>query len=129
MKFKEKGIYSAILQIGYIAVLLIVIRLTSVVITFEGIAAILISIAINYIAMYMILKSMEKDEVNISIAMKDTAKKLVLALMPIYIIAVIFTFASFANLSSFGASLVWGIIVFYVYNIVFTGTLLSKEKK
>ena len=124
-KFKLRGVYSAILQIGYIASLLILVRLTNVIITPEGIAGVVISIAINYIAMYMLLDNMKKEETSINIAMKNVMKKLIMYLIPVYIFAVVLSFATFANVASFGMGLVWGIIVFYVYNLIFSRSLLK----
>ena len=125
MKFKTKGIYASVLQIGYVSTLLILIRMVDFIVNLEGIAAIVICIAINYIALYMVLDYMKKNEVNVNIAMKETIKKLVMLLIPVYIIAIVLTFATLSNLASFGMALVWGAIVFYLYNLVFSRTLLN----
>ena len=40
--------------------------------------------------------------------------------LPVYAISIIFTFATKANINSFGMSLFWGIVVIYAYNFIFT---------
>ena len=50
VRYKKNGLLSSIAYIGYIAVLLLVIRCTNVIITIEGIFGLIISLAINYIS-------------------------------------------------------------------------------
>lgn len=114
IKLKTKGLLVGILQIGYIALLLLVLRYTNIKITMEGIVGILISILLNYMYIYKAFKNIGVNFV------KETTAKFGLKLVPIYIIAIIFTFNSMANISSLGMTLVWGIMIMYLYNLTLT---------
>lgn len=114
VRLKSKGILVAILEIGYISLLLLALRYTNIKITLEGIVGIVISILLNYMYVYLALKNLENNFV------KDTTAKFALKLIPIYIIAIIFTFNNIANISSLGMTLVWGIITMYLYNLILT---------
>ena len=46
-----------------------------------------------------------------------------------YIIAVVFTFNSIANISSLGMTLVWGILTMYLYNLILTRIALKTIQK
>ena len=55
--------------------------------------------------------------------------KFAVRLIPIYIIAIVFTFNRLANIASLGMTLVWGLIILYVYNLIFTQVTLKEIKK
>ena len=114
IKLKFKGILAAALQIGYIALLLLVLRYTNIKVTITGIVGIIISILLNYLYIYSIFKNIELD------FMKDTTAKFGLRLIPIYIISITFTFSKTLMISSFGMTIVWGIIMMYLYNLSLT---------
>lgn len=114
LKLKAKGILIAILEIGYMSLLLLALRYTNIKITLEGVIGIIISILLNYTYIYYTFKNLDKNFV------KDITGKFALKLIPIYIISVIFTFNNIANISSLGMTLVWGIITMYVYNLILT---------
>lgn len=120
---KTKGIFASILQIGYVALLLLALRYTNVKITIEGICGIVISAIINYVYIY---KAFKNSEMNF---IKDTTKKIALRLIPVYIVAIILSFNSIANIYSLGMTLVWGIIVMYIYNLTLTQITLKNIKK
>lgn len=61
--------------------------------------------------------------------MKDTTFKFAIQLIPIYIIAIIFTFNKFASISSLGMTLFWGIITMYLYNILLTQITVKTIKE
>lgn len=123
IKLKTKGLLASILQIGYIALLLLTLRYTNVKITIEGICGILISAILNYIYIYMAFKNINLNFI------KETTLKFALKLIPIYIIAVIFSFNSIANIYSLGMTLVWGVIIMYLYNLSLTQITLKTIKE
>ena len=129
VKFKLNAIYSIILQIGYISALLLLIRVTNVVVTMGGIMAIAISIGVNYIAQYMLLNEIVKNGEKVKEAIIKCTKKLSAKSIPLYIVAIIFSFGQANIVSSFGMVLVWGIILLYVYNLVFTKPLIQNVIK
>ena len=114
VKLKSKGILAIILEIGYIAFLLLALRYTNIKITLEGIVGIVISVILSYIYIY---KAFKEDSLNF---IKVVTAKFALALIPVYLVAIIFTFNSIANISSLGMTLVWGIITMYLYNLTLT---------
>ncbi len=120
---KTKGILASILQIGYIALLLLALRYTNVKITIEGIAGILIASIINFIYIYIAFRKIDLNFV------KDVTAKFALKLIPVYIIAIILSFNSIANIYSIGMTLVWGIIVMYLYNLALTQITIRTLKK
>lgn len=120
---RTKGILASILQIGYIASLLLVLRYTNVKITFEGVCGITLASIINFVYTYKAFKNLDINFV------KDITAKFALKLIPIYIIAIILSFNSIANIYSLGMTLVWGSIVMYLYNLTLTQITLKTIKK
>lgn len=114
IKLKAKGILAGILQVGYIGLLFLVLRYTNIKITLEGIVGILVSLIINFMYIYKIFSNLSESFI------KETTLKISLKLIPIYIITVVFTFNSISNISSLGMTLVWGIIMMYLYNLSLT---------
>lgn len=120
---KSKGILASILQIGYIALLLLALRYTNVKITIEGVCGIVLASIINFIYIY---KSFKHIDLNF---MKEITAKFALKLIPVYAIAVILSFNRMAIIYSLGMTLVWGMIVMYLYNLTLTQTTLKAIKK
>lgn len=116
IKFKAKGFISVYFQVGFLAMLLLILRLTNVILTMEGMAGIVISMVLEYIFTYIVLNTMEKEEEGMY---KKANLTFFLNTLPIYVVAVIFTFAARANINSFGMTLFWGIIIIYIYNFIF----------
>lgn len=114
VKLKSKGILVAILEIGYISFLLLMLRYTNIKITLEGIAGIIVSMLLNFMYLYTAFKNYESDFI------KETTAKFAIKLIPVYIIAIVFTFNTIANISSLGMTLVWGVITMYLYNLTLT---------
>lgn len=123
VKLKIKGLLASVLQVGYIALLLLTLRYTNVKITIEGIGGILIGSILNYIYIYQAFKNINLNFV------KEVTAKFALKLIPIYILAVVFSFNSIANIYSLGMTLVWGIIVMYLYNLSLTQVILKNIKE
>ena len=118
IKYKTRGLLASISFIGFVAVLSLLLRYTNVNISIEGIGGIILTIIINFI-------------INQNILRKDVDyKELVLKLVPIVIVTLVFCFTKWANLSSFGMVMFWGLILIAVYNAIVTKTLLKlKESK
>ena len=111
IKYKGKGILAGISIIGYVALLLLVIRYANVELSIAGIIEILFSTLINY----MLVVSMLKEE-----KINNAIKKYSLILIPTLAIAIAFTFANIAV----GIVLFWGIVIAILYNISITNLLL-----
>lgn len=127
IKYKKEGIVCSISLVGFIASLLLIIRLFNVVVTIEGIIAILVSIALFYVTLIEILRKLNKIQ-QVEIAFKQAIKKSIITLIPIYLIALVFTFNSWVAIASFGTIMFWGITLNIVYNYIVTRTLLIDSK-
>lgn len=123
IKYQKEGILCAISLVGFIATLLLIIRCFNVVMTVEGIIAMIVSVVLFYVTLIEILrKSMKIQETDV--AFKQAIKKSIVILIPIYLIALVFTFNSWLTISSFGMVMFWGITLNLIYNFVITRTLL-----
>lgn len=127
IKYKGKGILSAISFIGFIAVFSLLIRYTNVLISIEGIGAIILTVVINLIVNKSILEKVQKMNM-LNEAFKTTFKEQIWKLIPIAIIAITFCFSGWTGLSSFGLIMFWGIILIPLYNIIVTKTLLRLKE-
>lgn len=124
IKYKIKGLLSSISCVGLVAILSLVLRYTNVAISIEGIGAILLIIAINLKINQMILSRTKTINV-VDEAVASTYKEVFSKLIPVIIITIVFCFSGWANLSSFGMVMFWGLILIAVYNAVVTKTLLK----
>ena len=118
IKYRTKGLLVSISCIGFTSILLLVLRYTNVNISIEGIGAIILTIIINIRINQLMIEG------NVDY------KNIVLKLAPIVIIALVFCFARWTNLSSFGMIMFWGFVLIAAYNAIITKTLLKlKESK
>ena len=124
VKYKVKGLLGAISIIGYIATFLIIVRLTNVVITLEGVAGIITSIILEYIS---IMYALNKIKENTDLTCNQCFTKFLPILVPIAISTVILCFVKWLPIYSFGMTMFWGIILVIVYNHVVTKLLVSEK--
>lgn len=127
IKYKGKGILSAISFIGFMAVFSLLIRYTNVLISIEGIGAIILTLLINLSINKSILEKVQKMNM-LNEAFKTTFKDQIWKLIPIAIISITFCFSGWTSLSSFGLIMFWGIILIPLYNIIVTKTLLELKE-
>lgn len=125
-KYKMNGLLATLSVIGYIALLLIVIRITNIVITLEGITGILISILLNYIFVIYLLQQLKqkKDEANYG----QTLIKFLIILVPAIVTTIVFCFVKWLPIYSFGMTMFWGIVLIMLYNLVVTRILVFEKK-
>lgn len=117
IKYKLEGLKQAVFNIGYLATLLIVFRYTNITITFNSLIALIALVVINYIFSIKFLNKF-KEEKNQKIALKGALKELYLAIIPVIIIAVIFTFMSAVVINSVGMTFFWGLIVQVLFSLL-----------
>lgn len=129
IKYKSKGFLASVSCVGFIALLSLLLRYTNVIISIEGIGAIILIILIDLKLSQMILnKTKILDVVNEAVT--SSYKELFLKLVPIMIISIVFCFSGWTNLSSFGMIMFWGFVLIAIYNIIVTKTLLKlRENK
>ncbi len=127
IKYKLNGVLLSISFIGYIAILLIVLRYTNVVISLEAITAMIALLIANYIFVKTILKKLQDENLSINEAIKQTYIRCVNILFPLIIIAIVFTFIKWIPVASIGMIMFWGLIISFVYNFIIDNTLLDEK--
>ena len=129
IKYKTKGILASISIIGFVSILTIILRYTNVSITIESIGAIILILIINIEVNQIILENMRNNS-NLNEVIVNSYKNVFSKLIPIIIITLVFCFAKWSNLISFGTTMFWGLTLIAVYNVIVTKTLLKlKESK
>ncbi len=117
IKYRLKGLYAVILDVAYIGLLLLIVRYANVLITLNAVVAFAICTLINYIFTIKILNKF-KEGSNDKFILTSTLKELYLSIIPVCIIAVVFTFVSSAIISSIGMILFWGLVVQAICSLV-----------
>lgn len=112
IRYKTKGILGSISLIGYIAILLIAVRIFNVEISVGSLVGIALGIAINY---FIVSSMLKQKEIMLVI------KKYVIALIPTLTIAVVFTLMNIA----IGSVLFWAVIIAILYNLSITNIMLK----
>ena len=121
IRFKERGLITGNLLVGFLAATIIMLRLTNVVMTNTAIIGIALAVIIDYMFLIQILKS--KGNFN------EMLIKHFLNWTPTYIITVIIAFSKMTAISSFGMALIWGAMIIYIYNLIFTKSLIDFLKE
>ena len=126
IKYKKNGLLAAVLNVGYIAVLVIVSRYSDIVITLNSSLAFLGAVILNVIFMYKYLKDIKEGK-NVKEAFVETFKNIYLAIVPICIIAVIFTCLGNAVIGSIGKVLFWGLLLHIVYSFLVVRNMYASK--
>lgn len=132
-KYKKNGLLSSLALIGYIAILLLVIRYANVILTIEGMIAIIIAIVLDYIFTVYLLSVMKQQDsktaAEASTTFKEALIKTLFIFIPVAITAIILCFAGWLPIYSFGMVAFWGLLLIVLYNLVVTRTLVVDTKK
>ena len=124
IKYKVLGTLGVISYVGFISLLMLVIRYTNVVLSIEGLLGIVIAFALDYM---LIGKLLAKTDSKL-----EVYKEFFVKIIPIIILAITFCFVGWTPISSFGMVLFWGIVLMAIYNSIITNSLLKinagKEK-
>lgn len=115
VKYKVSGLKFAIFNVGYIAIVTLIFRYTNVLLTLNSLVAFIGVVGINMLFEYKLLENLKKTD-DVKLVFTETMKQLYLAIIPVAIIAVIFTFMASAVISSIGMVLFWGIAVQALYS-------------
>lgn len=125
--YKKAGILASISFIGFLAIYSLLIRYTNVLISVEGIGAIIITIIINLVLNQQILSKTKKLNL-VGEAFKITYKQVFSTLIPVIILTIVTCLSGWESLSSFGMVMFWGIALIAAYNVVITRTLLKLKE-
>ena len=119
IKCKFRGLLAGISFIGYVAVYLLLLRYANVIISIEGIFAIAMAMAVNYIVSLKIAEGKDKKDYLAFIS----------KIIPIPIFSVIFSFMEWIPIASFGKTLFWGLVLTAVFNLGITNPFVSMVEK
>ena len=115
IKYRKLGLFAIISYIGYMAILLLAVRIFNLVVTLEGICGIVIAMVLNYILLVYLLhtlKHTEKDLAQYKIAYNKAMISMALVLIPTLIIGIVLCFAAWNPAYSFGTIIFWGSIYY-----------------
>ena len=123
VKFGYKGMLASVINVGFVAILLLVIRLTNVKLSLDGIMAIEAGYILQAIYSFMICgliknKDLSKKELKEGATM--ILKQFVLIVIPILILSVVCCLAEWAAIFSVGMIVFWSIVIALVYNFIVT---------
>lgn len=124
-RFKLRGILGAILQVGFIPTVLLIVRYTNVFITMEGVFALVLVSIINFIFLIKILDDIKNKQNNIKAKINEATIAAAKILAPLFIVSIIFSFINWIEITSFGMTMFWGLIVCAIYNQLFTKTIFN----
>ena len=126
VKYKSRGLVAFIVGVGYISTTIVLIRLieSDVVVTFNSLLAGLALVAINF----AFIKELYKNSENSNSAFFNTLVNTYIIIIPLIVIAVVFTLYSNILLSSVGKILFWGILIHALYSIIITRTMYITKK-
>lgn len=119
IKYKKEALLAVVTNIGFVAILLLIIRYTNVDITLTGLITIPISIIIQYVFLMNILKvKTEKIDNDSKVQrVKETIRNGIEKLIPVAVIAVVFALTKWETVYSAGMLLFWEIAVLILYNL------------
>ncbi len=133
IKYKKAGFLAGLALIGYIATLLLVLRYANVVLTMEGMVAIVVSIVMNYIFNIYLLNLIKhngsKTMVQASNDFKEALIKTIFVFIPVAITSIVLCFTGWLPIYSFAMVAFWGLVLIVLYNLVITRTLMVYSSK
>ena len=115
VKYKVKGLVLAILSLGFVALTDLTVRYMQITVTINSVIAALAIIIMNYAYMFKVLAGY-KDNTITKVVYKEVSKHYYLSIVPVIILAIIFTFMNGAVINSIGVVLFWGLLVQALYN-------------
>ena len=132
IKYRKLGVFAIISYIGYVAILLLAVRIFNLVVTLEGICGIVIAMVLNYILLVYLLhtlKHTEKDLAQYKISYNKAMLSMALVLIPTIIIGIVLCFATWNPAYSFGTIIFWAVFIMAIYNISITRVLFLNSIK
>jgi len=127
--YRLEGIIAGILEIGFIATLLLVIRYTNCIISPSGIVGVGFLCLFQVAFMAEILKN-RKKQLKLKISdFRDVYFKYLKIGIPVILLALVYTFSNWLPISSLGMILFWGSVLFTLYNFIITKILIYDGEK
>ena len=126
IKYRAIGALGTISYIGLASLFLLLIRYTNVNLSIQGILGIGLTFILNYAFIYKLvskIKNVKLKELSVSKKIIETYKEFLIRILPICIAVIVFCFAGWATISSFGMVMFWGIVLIAIYNAIVTNLL------
>ncbi len=115
-KYGKTGLKMALIEIGYVAILLLLIRVVGATLTLVGLMMIFFMSILNYLFMSNLTKTDKLEQL----------KKFLMSIIPFLIMILVFNFVKDINLLSVGIIGIWGIITF-IYTFLVSLVLLEER--
>ena len=128
IRYKLYGAIGAVSYIGLISIFLILIRYANVNVSIQGILAIALVCILNYVFINKLICRINKKDSNKETTnqkIKEVYKEFFVKIIPICIATIVFCFAGWDPISSFGMIMFWGIVLIAIYNYIITSTLVK----
>ena len=128
IRYKLYGAIGAVSYIGLISIFLILIRYANVNVSIQGILAIALVCILNYVFINKLICKINKKDSNQETTnqkIKEVYKEFFVKIIPICIATIVFCFAGWNPISSFGMIMFWGIVLIAIYNYILTSTLVK----
>ena len=119
IRYKKNGFLVAISLVGYIAIVMLLIRFTNVPLAIGSMFAILLAGIMELVFLAKLAKDTNSKK------MDDNILKMTLAQIPLYVISIVFCFVTWLPMVSFGTALFWGPIIETAYNYLIVRNLLK----
>lgn len=123
-KYKLKGIIAEINIIGYLSLLLLVLRYAQVKISIAAIVSIAVATIIQFIYISKVLSNKKIS----SKVFNDETIEFTKMIIPTLILSVVIAFANITEISGFGMVMFWVIILFEIFNNILTRAILTNVK-
>lgn len=127
-KYKSKGVLAILSLIGYIALMLLLIRYTNIIIAFEGVFALGIIFGIAYVFNLKFIANSEKTKEKMIKIYSKTLMQFINVFVVGFIISLVFSIQSWVPIKSFGTIMFWGIIIMIAYNYLITKNLIESTR-
>ena len=129
VRYKIKGLLVSIAFLANIAIFLIMIRVTKIQISLNGIAGVLGLISLNIILINNILNSIKNNEKTFIENIKTAYLKSIDSFVILLIIFVVFAFSNMTVINSMGLLVFWGWLVTLIGNLALTVPMLAIVNK
>lgn len=126
IKYKKLGLLGLISILGFVAILLLAIRVGNVELTISGIATIALIEMFEIIVVTRMQQAYKNgiEDNKVKKNMIDLLKKCILIFIPLVVIAITFAFSAYAMLTGIGMILFWAIFIMALYNIFVLGMII-----
>ena len=124
IKYKLKGIISWASIVGYISLLLLVLRYTKLNISISAIVSIILMAIVQFIYLVKLLSNKKINSKIFNEEIIEFSKMII----PAFLMSAIIAFANIIEISGFGMVIFWGIILFEIFNNIITRSILTNVK-